>query len=376
MAQEDFKCRLAQLLGILLLLSTIGLIAICHGEPGPEPAPAAVSPYIAPRGYVCYRAPGPIKIDGKLDDPAWAAAPWSEDFVDIEGIDKPKPTYRTRVKMLWDDACLYIGVELEEPHVWATAKEHDSYIFHFDPDFEVFLDPDGDSHLYAELEMNALNTTWDLLLTKPYKDGGKAIDAWEIAGLRTAVHVDGTINDHRDKDRGWSIEIAWPWRGLKQIADCPVPPRNDDQWRMNFSRVEWDHDIVDGKYHIIPKRPEHNWIWSPQHIVNMHSPERWGYVQFSTAAPGTGSFVPDPAAQAKHLLHQVYEAQTRYLKKNKEYATNLRQLGLSALSDKSLSGGVELQGTSTQWQANVSLTKPGKGPSRWHIQHDARIWGD
>ena len=94
---------------------------------------------------------------------------------------KPKPRFRTRVKMLWDDEALYIAAEMEEPHVWATLTEHDSVIFH-DNDFEVFLDPDGDNHLYGELELNALNTTWDLLLTKPYKDGGQAINAWEITG--------------------------------------------------------------------------------------------------------------------------------------------------------------------------------------------------
>src|SRR5262249_16446424 len=120
-----------------------------------------------PLAYVCYRAEKPIKIDGKLDDPAWDAAPWSDDFVDIEGDAKPKPRWKTRMKMLWDDECLYIAAEMEEPHLWATLTEHDSVIFR-DNDFEVFLDPDGDNHNYAELELNALNTTWDLLLTKPY----------------------------------------------------------------------------------------------------------------------------------------------------------------------------------------------------------------
>ena len=56
--------------------------------------------------------------------------------------------------MLWDDQFFYVGAELEEPHVWATLTERDSVIFH-DNDFEVFIDPDGDTHLYYELEMNA-----------------------------------------------------------------------------------------------------------------------------------------------------------------------------------------------------------------------------
>src|SRR5437868_6811003 len=174
-----------------------------------------LAPCPHPKGYVCRRAATPPTIDGKLDDPAWAAAAWTDPFVDIEADKKPKPRYRTRAKMLWDDEALYIAAELEEPHVWATLTKHDSVIFH-DPDFEVFLDPDGDNHLYGELELNALNTTWDLLLTKPYRDGGHAINAWEITGLRTAVHVDGTLNDARDKDKGWSVEIAWPWKGVKE----------------------------------------------------------------------------------------------------------------------------------------------------------------
>jgi hypothetical protein len=46
----------------------------------------------------------------------------------------------------------------------------------------VFIDPNGDNHEYYELEINALNTTWDLLLPKPYKDDGKAVNGWENRG--------------------------------------------------------------------------------------------------------------------------------------------------------------------------------------------------
>jgi hypothetical protein len=42
---------------------------------------------------------GKIAIDGRLDDPAWRAAPWTGDFVDIEGAGKPRPRFRTRAKI-------------------------------------------------------------------------------------------------------------------------------------------------------------------------------------------------------------------------------------------------------------------------------------
>jgi hypothetical protein len=346
-----------------------------------SPRPAAEGPAVAvvhPRGYVCHRASGPVTIDGRLDEPAWAAAPWSEDFVDIEGERRPPPRFRTRVKMLWDDQCLYIGAELEEPHVWATLTRHDSVIFR-DNDFEVFLDPDGDSHLYAELELNALNTTWDLLLPKPYKDRGQAINAWEITGLRTAVHVRGTLNDPSDTDRGWSVEIAWPWQGLKELTDPkrhPVPPRDGDQWRINFSRVEWDVEIDSGKYCKVKGRPEHNWVWSPQGVIDMHRPERWGYLQFSTAPPGQAAFRPDPALAAREVLHRIYYAQQDYCKAHGTWARSLEALGLAGISHPDLAGPPRLETTANFFEAHATLRR-GDAPRRhWHIAWDARVWGD
>ena len=77
-------------------------------------------------------------------------------------------------------------------------------------------------------------------------------------------------------------------------------------------------------------RPEHNWVWSPQGVIDMHRPERWGYLQFSTATPGTAPFRPDPTAAARDLLHRVYYAQRDYRKANGKYAASPADLGLSA----------------------------------------------
>src|SRR5207249_4798868 len=51
---------------------------------------------LAPKGYVCSRARGPIRVDGRLDDEAWQAAPWTDAFVDIEGEIRPRPRFQTR----------------------------------------------------------------------------------------------------------------------------------------------------------------------------------------------------------------------------------------------------------------------------------------
>ena len=222
----------------------------------------------SPLAYTCHKTTTPIVIDGKLDDPAWQAAPWTSDFQDIEGDRKPKPRFRTRVKMLWDDHYLYIAAQLEEPDVKATLTQHDSVIFK-DNDFEVFVKPLPATPSYYEFEMNALNTGWDLFLNKPYKAQGKPDNSWDIEGLRTAVAIQGTLNQSTDRDTGWTLEIAYPLTAFQSRQDVPHPVPGT-QWRINFSRVEWK-----------PGQPkEDNWVWSPQHIVDMHVPEQWGYLHF------------------------------------------------------------------------------------------------
>lgn len=319
-----------------------------------------------PRGYVCYRADAPLEIDGRLDKPSWRRAPWTEDFVDIEGDLKPVPPLRTRAKMLWDDKFLYIGAELEEPHVWATLTEHDSVIFQ-DPDFEVFIDPDGDNHDYYEIEINALNTEWDLRLPKPYRDGGPPLDEWEIPGFRSAVCIDGTLNDPSDTDVGWTVEMAIPWEALGEYARCPCPPRHGDQWRMGFSRVEWHVDIVESGYAKVPGLPEENWVWSPQGVIDMHRPETWGYVQFSTSEPGTDAFARDPAEPVRMYLMSVYHAQRAYKESNGRWAGHLSDLDLPA-ADAPWDLGLE--STPEGYTATAAL--PGGG--RLSVRQDSLIW--
>ena len=237
-----------------------------------------------PRHYVCPSTTEAVEIDGVLDEAAWDRTRWSDAFVDIEGDDRPRPRYVTRFKMLWDEQYLYVGAVMEEPHVWGTLGEHDDTVF-YDNDFEVFLDPDGDTLEYFEIEVNALNTIFDLFLVRPYREGGPALHDWDLKGIRTAVHVDGTLNDPSDIDATWSVELALPWRGFVRRGKARRRPEAGDVWRINFSRVQWQHEIVEGRYRKRPETREDNWVWSPQGAVNMHIPERWGYVTFSAGSP-------------------------------------------------------------------------------------------
>jgi len=330
---------------------------------------------IKPRGYVCYQTVGSIKVDGKLDEDSWQNVPWTDDFVDIQGDGMTIPRFRTHAKMLWDNEYFYIGAELEEPHVWATLTQHDSVIFQ-DNDFEIFIDPNSDNHEYYEIEINALGTEWDLLLIRSYKDGGPAVNSWEIPGLKVATHVEGTINNPTDVDQYWSVEAAIPWKVLAECAHCTTPPLDNDQWRVNFSRVEWDVKVEDGKYLKIPGKPENNWIWSPQGVIDMHRPERWGYVQFSTAKVGEAEYRTDPASYARNLLHRIYYAQRDYKQNNGFWALTLTELGVGDIRHESIERSPQMLVTQSGFEVVIEVKYPEGETRRWHIRQDSQVWSD
>ena len=243
-------------------LPALLVLACACGQKAPE------APQI--RVYNAPKATGPILVDGILDESDWQRAPLSEPFADIRGVDfEPKPTKETRMKMLWDDENLYIAGIIEEDNVTASLTEHDAIIYH-DNDWEVFIDPDQDGRFYFEIELNAFNTVMDLLMDRPYRDGGKFYLPWDLRGLKTAVHVNGTINDPSDTDRGWTVEMVIPVASLCVEFQKPEELLKMD-WKIGFSRVEW----------LKAGGPEENWVWNPTGLVDMHQPEKWGVLHFA-----------------------------------------------------------------------------------------------
>ena len=101
---------------------------------------------------------------------------------------------------------------------------------------------------------------------------------WDFPGLQSAVHVDGTINDNSDRDRGWTVELALPWQGMKTLAmpdGRALPPRDGDVWRMDFSRFNQYREAP-------PNEDSGAWFWSAHGTRDSHVPEVYPYIHFST----------------------------------------------------------------------------------------------
>ena len=234
-----------------------------------------------PAYYVCYRPEGKIKVDGKLDESSWKKARPTARFADISGEGHPEPVYGTTAKMLWDDDYIYVSAVLEESNIKARLTQRDTIIYH-DNDFEVFIDPDGDGQNYFEIEVNALGTVFDLMLDRPYRNGGNFMIQWNCPGLKMAVKRHGSLNRPDDKDDCWVVEMAIPGEAIKMNFTSPLVA--GACLRLNFSRVEW----------LKPGEREENWVWCPTGRVDMHMPDRWGFLYLSDKSVGmTGAF---PAA--------------------------------------------------------------------------------
>lgn len=85
--------------------------------------------------------------------------------------------------------------------------------------------------------MNAANATWDLVLDKPYSDGGYENSSRVLGpagfdllhrdpAMRCGAHVDGSLNDPSAPNRGWTVEVALPLAGLAVNKSVDLPPRD------------------------------------------------------------------------------------------------------------------------------------------------------
>ena len=256
-----------------------------------------------------YRAAEPLTIDGRLDKPSWQNAPRSPRFVDL--ISGRRAIHNTQAAVLWDDDCLYAGFWVEEPFVEARLTERDALIWS-ENDVELFVaGQDG----YYEFEINALGTIYEALFlwedayerggysqmpglsrnapgARPWNGVGFAnhprgprigFFEWDLPGIRSAVNVDGTINDNSDRDRGWTAEIVLPWSGLELLArgdGRALPPRDGDTWRMDFSRFNTYREAA-------PAEDSGGWAASAHGVWDSHIPEVFPYVHFSTEVVGT-----------------------------------------------------------------------------------------
>jgi len=261
--------------------------------------------------YDCKRIPNNLVIDGDLTKPEWQKAAKTPRFIDAIG--ENPALLDTKAALLYNDEYLYIGFWCEEPYPHATMTQRDDLLW-FENDVEVFI---AGKDAYYELELNALNNLYEVFYIwqdaygkNPYfdkprfdvlKNGAKtfggnhdrtgkyfwrgshprgnrwAYHNWDYPGLQHAIKIDGTLNDASKPSKGFTFELAFPWKGMEDLRDGETgAPNAGEILRILLARYEMLHlngeDVSVG------------WCVDPIGTNDNHYPEKFTEIRFTDEA--------------------------------------------------------------------------------------------
>lgn len=217
--------------------------------------------YGAPR-YEVRRAAAPIKVDGKIDPKEWSAASPAAEFIfpwDSQTGEKQK----TRARLLWDDKFLYVAYEASDTDITAQVQGRDEFVYR-DDTVEIFLNvKPSQTKVYYCAEVSVRGVVMDYVCI----GGQYYMRRYDFEGMQVGVSVDGTLNMRGDRDRGWSLEMAIPW---KNFADVAQPPRVGTVYTANLNR--WDGTDPDRRLSV--------WADSKLNWPHPHAPANFGELVF------------------------------------------------------------------------------------------------
>jgi hypothetical protein len=180
------------------------------------------------------------------------------------------------------------------------------------------------------------------VLNKPYKDGHSIQNPYNLASTRTAVFVDGETNSPLTECTKWCVEAAFSLRDLVQFDRLHHRvAQPGDVWRVNFSRVQYQlRTVLDDVtqqlvYEKLPDTREDNIVWAPTGVVDIHRPEKWGFVLFASATDehegiqelnqAMERFLNEQIAMER-VLDTVYYDQRAYFEAHECYAESVATL--------------------------------------------------
>lgn len=163
------------------------------------------------------RAPGPIEIDGVLDDAGWAdaarATGFSENYPDI----RARPPVESEVLVTYDDKNLYLGFIAYDDPTTLRSRISDRDQIWSDDYFGILLDTYGDASWAYYLFANPSGVQGDSRFAE---------SAGEDDGFDIIYETESTITDE-----GYIVEMAVPFESLR------FPDRPEQVWRATFWRT-------------------------------------------------------------------------------------------------------------------------------------------
>ena len=206
----------------------------------------------------------PVTIDGKLDEPAWSVAErlYLKDSKTGKAVEDS--SYSVYASVCYDETNLYIAFNCYDLDIFSSYTERDQHLWKEEA-VEVFIDVDEEPNTYVEIEVSPQNVLFDSYIVDPVNIDVVETVKFDLAGIETAVAVNGTVNKLDDQDTSWSAEIRIPFIDLKD--DFKFKDVQKYEWKINFYRIDRD---ADGSV---------NYAWSPT-FGSFHKPSVFGTLVF------------------------------------------------------------------------------------------------
>lgn len=236
-------CRMA---GLMIGAASIAVLSATLSASSPEQEEAEADPAV----MTAARAQQPVVLDGRLDDPVWSEAPVYE-----LGPTPPNSAVLEggRVQLAWDDQFLYVAATVLDSDVVAESDEDQAPHFRTGDVVEVFLKPQGKLYYW---ELYATPHARKTAYFFPSRGRGWLPSSGENPiAMHVAAAIDGTLNDWKDRDHGWTAEIAIPQAELRALGD-PLG-RDAPPWRILIGRYNYSAylDVDTAELSCVPTRP-------------------------------------------------------------------------------------------------------------------------
>lgn len=143
-----------------------------------------------------------IKLDGRLDEAAWASATPATEFIQTEPNEGQPATEGTEVRFVFDDDALYIGARMHALHgpVRTRLARRDAFVEGSDFLY-IMLDSHHDHLAAYQFSVNPSGVKRDEL----NNNTGRPDDSWDaVWDLETSVD-----------DKGWTAELRIPFSQLR-----------------------------------------------------------------------------------------------------------------------------------------------------------------
>jgi hypothetical protein len=222
--------------------------------------------------YKVSRAREPVTVDGKMDEASWKNAEVVSFNYFYRG-DRPVEKQYSKFRMLWDDENLYLFFECEDTSLTARETNFDAQPY-LDDCAEFFCVPVPDSlYMHFGFEINITKAAYDYIVLWRYYNNRTIFIKGYNPAYKYEVTYDGTINNDKDKDRGWQMEFTIPFMAFNEFQNI-FRPKAGVRWA--FQAVRQDRNFVDDRF-----RSTSTLFPIYEIRKGVHQPNRFGLLEFT-----------------------------------------------------------------------------------------------